>query len=101
MGFLLCALGACVTLPHASPVDAARARERWPEVTQETLETARTTYVRRCSGCHLLYVPAARPAQEWPAALATMSKKARLKPDEAREVERFLIVMADHIAETR
>lgn len=86
----------CVSLPHATPADVARARRTWPQADLATLEAARSTYVARCSGCHLLYVPAEREPRQWPADLLKMSKKAKLKPAELEQIERFVTVMAEH-----
>jgi hypothetical protein len=71
------------------------ARARWPDTSRATLEQGRSLYVRRCSGCHNLYVPSDYPASAWPEIVEEMSEKAKLDRDERDQVLRYLIVASD------
>jgi mono/diheme cytochrome c family protein len=81
-------------LRHSSPSDAARLASRWPGTTVEDLERGRRLYVRRCSACHTLVLPAAHPPEKWPRLVDAMAKKARLRPEEREDVVRFLVALA-------
>ncbi len=81
-------------LRHASPEDAVRVAPQWPGTTVEDLERGRRLYVRRCSGCHTLFLPAAYPKEAWPGLVDAMAEKARLRPGEREDVVRFLVAVA-------
>ena len=81
-------------LRHASPEDAAHLAPQWPGTTVEDLERGRRLYVRRCSGCHTLFLPAAYPKEAWPGLVDAMAEKARLRPAEREDVVRFLVAVA-------
>jgi mono/diheme cytochrome c family protein len=88
------AAACAAALRHASPADAALVAPRWPGTTVEDLERGRRLYVRRCSGCHTLILPAAHPPEEWPRLVDGMAEKARLRPGEREDVVRFLVAVA-------
>ena len=96
MVVLAAALAAACTaaLRHASPADVALVATQWPGTTVADLERGRRLYVRRCSGCHTLILPAAHPPDDWPALVDTMAEKARLRPGERADVVRFLVAVA-------
>jgi hypothetical protein len=92
LGLGLLLLTACVApLPHPTAQDALRARERWPEATVDSLEAGRHLFVYRCSGCHRLYAPRDRRADEWPDLLDDMAPHARISVEERGLIERFLV----------
>ncbi|HSD67452.1 MAG TPA: cytochrome c [Vicinamibacteria bacterium] len=93
---LAAGLGAAcaAALRHGTPRDAVLLAPRWPGTTVEDLERGRRTYVRRCSGCHTLILPAAHSPEEWPRLVDAMAKKARLRPEEREDVVRFLVAVA-------
>jgi hypothetical protein len=87
--FLL--LGACgVVLPPLSPQQAEWAAQKWPGMTFYELNSARTLYVNRCSGCHGLHHPAERSLEKWNLALNKMAPKAKLTADERQWIERYI-----------
>lgn len=93
--FLLLATAGCAPgLPQAGPADARAAQVSYPGTTEGDLERGRTAYVRRCGGCHRLHRPQELPAARWPAIVAEMTERAKLPADEARDLARFLVVMA-------
>jgi hypothetical protein len=51
-------------------------------------------YVRRCSSCHTLYLPAAFQAEAWPALVESMSEKARLSAAQQQDITRFVVTLA-------
>lgn len=53
-------------------------------------EQSRKLYVTKCAKCHKLYDPAAYSDERWEHWVKNMGKKARLKPEQQRELERYL-----------
>lgn len=47
-------------------------------------------YRQKCSGCHRPYEPASRTRAQWQEALARMSPKAHLSPEEEGTLRHFL-----------
>ncbi len=86
--------GCAAALRHPTAQDAGLASRRWAGTSIRDLERGRALYVRRCSGCHTLYLPKAYPADDWPTWVEAMSERARLTPDEAEDVERLLVTLA-------
>jgi hypothetical protein len=89
---LLAAAASCGGSAVPRPTDAhlARARARWPDTTQASLERGRELYVARCSGCHPLHPPATQPAARWAALVDEMAPRARLSAAERDLVLRYL-----------
>ncbi len=90
----LLAASGCVALPHATPLDAELAQDRWPGTSMETLEADRRLYVGRCSGCHGLYLPSRHTPHEWPKLLDDMTREAKLTAPERVRIERFVLTLA-------
>ncbi len=88
------AAACAAALRHATPDDVTLVAPRWPGTTVDDLERGRRFYVRRCSGCHTLILPAAHAPDEWPALVDAMAEKARLKPGEREDVVRFLVAVS-------
>jgi len=91
---VLTAGGCAAALRQATPDDAVRLAPRWPGTTLADLQRGRGLYVRRCSGCHNVYLPAAFPPEKWPGLVDDMAVKARLGPGERDDVVRFLVAVA-------
>lgn len=51
---------------------------------------ARKLYVVKCAKCHEFYEPMTYPQKEWDEWMVKMSRKSKLKPDQARLLTRFL-----------
>ncbi len=87
---------ACVSLPQPTPVDVARAQKATPGVTLEGLTSDRRTYVKTCSGCHALHLPAEFPSQRWPSLVQEMVtvQKVKLTGEQRQQIEEFLMAMA-------
>jgi hypothetical protein len=86
--------GCAAALRQATPEDAVRLAPRWPGTTLADLQRGRSLYVRRCSGCHNLFLPRAFPAERWPGLVDDMAAKARLAPGARDDVVRFLVALA-------
>ena len=87
--------GACAAaLRHATSADVTLVAPQWPGTTIEDVERGRRLYVRRCSGCHTLVLPAAHSPDDWPVLVDAMAEKARLKPGEREDVVRFLVAVS-------
>jgi hypothetical protein len=54
------------------------------------LQYATRLYTAKCARCHKFYNPADYGDAEWRAWMSRMTRKARLKPDQARLVSRYL-----------
>lgn len=96
-GALTVALSACASLPQPTPADVTRAQVKYPQMTLQTLAQNRKTYVGTCSGCHALHLPSEFPAQRWPLLLDEMQvvHKVKLSTEQRRQIEEFLVAMAD------
>ena len=88
-------LAACAgSLPRLTSAQKERAARLWPGTTARELGRGRTLYVRKCSGCHTLHLPAAYPAERWSAILDEMKGEARLPEGEAWDIERYVLTAA-------
>ena len=59
-------------------------------LSEEQLAQARKLCLAKCARCHQLYHPSAYSAAEWQSWMTKMSRKARLKQDQAELVSRYL-----------
>ncbi len=91
---LAAALACSAALRHPTDQDARAAASQWPGTSAADLERGRRLYVRRCSGCHNLYLPSAYPAEDWPALVDSMSERARLTSAQQADVTRFVVTLA-------
>lgn len=95
---VLLALAASVAcsaaLRHPSPQDARAAAGQWPGTSLADLQRGRAVYVRRCSGCHSLYLPSAYAPEDWPALVGSMSERARLTPQQRADLTRFVVTLS-------
>src|SRR5436190_17567160 len=57
---------------------------------QNEATAARNLYVAKCAKCHKFYDPAKYSDEEWQMWMTKMSKKARLKPEEAERLARYI-----------
>lgn len=81
-------------IPKPGPDDVARAVARWPETTLADLERGRSLYVTRCGSCHRLIEPRHISPEAWPAHVDDMSERAKLEPEQAAAVSRYLVTVA-------
>ncbi len=47
-------------------------------------------YRKKCGGCHRPYAPSELPAEKWAKVLPEMEVRAKLTPDEAATIRRYL-----------
>jgi len=89
-------LSACAALPQPTAADVERAQKTVPGVTLDDLSRDRKTYVKICSGCHALHVPAEFPSQRWPSLVQEMVtvQKVKLTTEQRQQIEEFLTAMA-------
>lgn len=92
---LLLALGCAGQLPRLTSEQIGRAAARRPGTTAGTLDAGRALYVAKCSGCHTLVLPRARPREAWPALLDKMQRIAKLKEEDKRAILDFLLAAGD------
>lgn len=90
----LTAVGCAAALRQPTAQDVRQASTRWPGTTLEDLHRGRSLYVRRCSGCHTLYLPSAYEAELWPALVDSMAVKARLDRAQQADITRFVVTLA-------
>jgi len=60
------------------------------DLTELEIKKAQKLYVAKCAKCHKLYEPGNYTDAEWQSWMAKMIRKARLKPDQAKLLTRFL-----------
>jgi mono/diheme cytochrome c family protein len=88
--------GGCAgQLRPVTPSDAIAASARWPGTTVADLQQGQRKYADHCSTCHALYRPEAFPAQKWQGFVAEMVVRAKLGPDDVRDIVRYLVTAAD------
>lgn len=78
--------------PPVSPELLARGQARFPDVTAEQLARGRSLLVTRCSRCHGVPSPTAKPEARWPRIVERMGRKARLDAAGKQDVLRFVLV---------
>lgn len=87
---------ACVgQVPQPTDAHVAAAAAQWPGTTRATLVEGRRLYVLRCSGCHSLVLPGSQAPGSWPSAVDEMADRARLTPEQAAAVTRYLVAVAE------
>jgi cytochrome c2 len=64
-----------------------------PPATAET-EGGRALYAGKCHSCHRLYAPSRVAPEKWPALMEKMAVKAKLTPEEEKEILAYLLVAA-------
>jgi hypothetical protein len=87
-------LACSAALDHPTPQDAEWAQREWPGTTLEELAQGRALYVDKCSGCHNLHVPAEHTPEEWKGYVAYMTADAKITPEEAKEIARYLAAVS-------
>jgi mono/diheme cytochrome c family protein len=93
-GALALAGGCAGRLRAPTPADALLADTRWPGTTVADLQQGQRKYAEHCMGCHELYRPEAYPASRWEGFVQEMVGKAKLQPDDVRDIVRYLTVTA-------
>lgn len=91
----LAAVGCAGQLRAPTPADAAFASARWPGTTVADLQVGQRKYSEHCSSCHALYRPEAYPAHKWQGFVDEMVVRAKLAPDDVRDIVRYLVVAAE------
>lgn len=74
-----------------SMASAELARSRWPDASLESLEQGRQLFLTNCHRCHSYPDRTAYTAEEWPALVRRMGRKAHLSDAEATLVLRFVL----------
>jgi mono/diheme cytochrome c family protein len=77
-------------LPIVTETDRAWARQSFPE-TSDDLEDSRGLYARKCSGCHMLVLPANVPQAEWPRVIEKMAPRAKLEDAQRAQILRYVL----------
>jgi hypothetical protein len=89
-------MGGCAAqLRTPTMADAVHASDRWPGTTVADLQVGQRKYVEHCSSCHSLYRPDAYPAHRWQGFVDEMVVRAKLGPDDVRDIVRYLVVSAE------
>ncbi len=60
------------------------------DLTPSEAAAARKLYTAKCAKCHRFYEPAAYPEAEWRLWMDKMSRKAKLKPEQEKLLNRYL-----------
>jgi len=95
-GSLALLLSACASLPQPTAADVERGQKTVPGLTLEDLSRDRKVYVKICSGCHALHLPAEFPSLRWPSLVQQMVtvQKVKLTAEQRQQIEEFLTAMA-------
>ena len=88
------AVACAAALRQPTERDVQSATPHWPGTTLKDLQRGRSLYVRRCSGCHTLYLPTAYDAEVWPSLVESMSGKAALNHEQQADITRFVVTLA-------
>ena len=101
VGAVACALTGCKS---SAPESQRHARSALPEadgpalaagLSAEEIGSARKLYQNKCARCHKFYNPKDYGDAEWGAWMVKMTKKARLKADQAQLLSRYLEAFRD------
>jgi len=63
---------------------------RGGELSTVELKAARKIYVGKCAKCHKLHDPASYPDEKWDEWMGKMTKKSKLKPEQAELLARYI-----------
>lgn len=78
------------SIPVVSEADVLRAQIHWKNVTFVQLNADRDLYIKKCSGCHSLYLPNQYNDSTWNSILPIMNVKSKLNISEGIQVQRYL-----------
>jgi mono/diheme cytochrome c family protein len=86
-----CATPRTAPAPGAISPDAVEmAKTRWPGASAQTLEEGRGIFLSSCNKCHGYPDRSAYADEKWPGIIERMGKKAKLSPEQAQLVLRFI-----------
>lgn len=98
----LLALVSCASLPIIDGDNLAWAQRRYPDLTRERLDAARSLYAMKCGGCHRPHAPGEYSLRAWETRhLPSMARLAKLTPGELEEIERYVVGLATKPAPKR
>lgn len=80
-------------IPAATEADAART-----STSLEALQRGRTLLVNRCGACHITPSPRDHQAADWPEQVEAMRERAKLTPEDASAVTRYLTAFASDVS---
>jgi mono/diheme cytochrome c family protein len=92
----LLAIGCASMIAQPTESDRDWAAQRWPSTTVDALNEGRSLYVRKCSGCHSLYVPSQFGDDEWREAIVEMRDRSGIDQREAKLILRYVITIRHH-----
>lgn len=73
-----------------SPAEVERARTKWPESTEASLNEGRGMFIANCKKCHGLPDRNAITADKWPATVERMGAKIDLSANQRQLILRFI-----------
>ncbi|MDB6122461.1 MAG: hypothetical protein JWQ71_1454 [Pedosphaera sp.] len=63
---------------------------RAADLTEKETKAAKKIYTAKCAKCHKFYDPNDYNSEEWQSWMVKMNKKAKLKPDQAELLSRYI-----------
>ena len=84
-------IAGCGGIPRVDAQLVSEALRHDPAISTTTLEASRALYITRCSSCHALNQPTDYPPDEWAMWIRKMTPKAKLTPDEARDMLTYIL----------
>jgi cytochrome c5 len=86
---------ACGAPIEITPAMVDAAKKRSPDATHASLDRGQTLFDKRCTKCHRAPDPKAKSAEKWPSIVRKMAKRAKLAPDEERDVLDYILAVHD------
>ena len=74
-----------------SPDVLTFAKKRWPDITQQDLDSGRRIYTTRCTKCHGMKKIAKRSEKAWIKILRVMTRLAKLTPGEKITLAHYIL----------
>ncbi len=84
--------GCAVSLPEPTEADLQQFRKSDTTLTLQSITDARAVYIRKCSGCHSLYLPGQLDRYRWKGIVDTMSLKAKINQTDKEKITGYLLL---------
>jgi len=88
--FVFLTVGCATGLVQPTEMDLKWAAKRWEDISMEELLQGRNLYIKRCAGCHHLYLPDKYPPEQWPEIVSGMEERARINSHEKKLIIKYL-----------
>lgn len=85
-------VGCATSVPQPTPYALRWATAYWPDTTLSSLKKGRQIYIRKCAGCHNLYLPDVYSPDQWQERIGVMVEveEVTLTTEEQNLIIRYL-----------